>query len=282
MEEERNAEFIHFLRICGRLKDLRRTGWVANDVIAAETVASHMYRMAMGAICLGAGGVDKSKSGIFGSAIDLQRCIKIALVHDLAEAIVGDITPHDGVSEADKEIAERRAILDIRKRLNKVGLAGTEIYQLWDEYEKAQTPEAKFVKDMDKFDMELQAMEYEFENRTENSLKDFYGKKRLWKTNFMASVKATLERQRASNAWAEREDFFVDTPGQWTGQGPLLKSVAENSSANENSGRKSKPTTSQKQSFTKMHILGCTAIGFFAGALFSYAFSSRDTNDQKS
>jgi len=35
------------------------------------------------------------------------RCVKMALVHDIAECIVGDITPHDGVSKTDKHFREQ-------------------------------------------------------------------------------------------------------------------------------------------------------------------------------
>ena len=57
-----------------------------------ETVSGHMYRMAILAMALG--GEDPS--------LDVLRCVKMALVHDIGEAIVGDITPRCGVSEADK------------------------------------------------------------------------------------------------------------------------------------------------------------------------------------
>jgi len=38
--------------------------------------------------------------------VHCTRCIRLALVHDMAESIVGDITPHDGVSDADKHQQE--------------------------------------------------------------------------------------------------------------------------------------------------------------------------------
>ncbi len=49
-----------------------------------------MHRMAVFAFFL-----DKN-------ALDVGKCIKMALVHDMGESIVGDITPHCGVSEQDK------------------------------------------------------------------------------------------------------------------------------------------------------------------------------------
>ena len=58
-----------------------------------ESVAGHMYRMAV----LGL---------LAGDALDKNRCVKMCLVHDLAESIVGDITPHDNVSKEEKHRRE--------------------------------------------------------------------------------------------------------------------------------------------------------------------------------
>ena len=42
--------------------------------------------------------------------IDRDRCIQLCLVHDLAESLVGDITPFDGVSRAEKRTRESSAM----------------------------------------------------------------------------------------------------------------------------------------------------------------------------
>ncbi|RHY81449.1 hypothetical protein DYB26_005926, partial [Aphanomyces astaci] len=120
---------VEFLRICGQLKRLKRTGWVNHHVNGPESVADHMYRMAMCTLLLDGD-----------SSLDKTRCIKMAIVHDLAESFVGDITPHDGVSNEEKHRLE---------------------LELWHEYEDATSDEAKLVKDFDKFEMILQADEYE-------------------------------------------------------------------------------------------------------------------------
>ncbi|KAF0716431.1 Aste57867_2855 [Aphanomyces stellatus] len=140
---------VEFLRICGNLKRLKRTGWVNHKVNQPESVADHMYRMAMCTMLLDGD-----------STLDRTRCIKMAIVHDLAESYVGDITPHDGVSNDDKHRLEKNAIDDICEKLGH-SQAAMEIKELWHEYENASTDEAKMVKDFDKFEMILQADEYE-------------------------------------------------------------------------------------------------------------------------
>ena len=49
----------------------------------------------------------------------------------------------------------------ICKELLENSLQSQEIFSLWQEYENGETMEAKFVKDLDKFEMILQAFEYE-------------------------------------------------------------------------------------------------------------------------
>ena len=72
---------LKFFETVGKLKTLKRTGWVNHDVSMPESVADHMYRMTMLCFML----TDKE--------LDKDRLMKMCLVHDLAEATVGDITP---------------------------------------------------------------------------------------------------------------------------------------------------------------------------------------------
>ncbi|CAN1811570.1 5'-deoxynucleotidase HDDC2 [Linum perenne] len=142
---------IDFLSLCHRLKTTKRAGWVKRDVRDPESIADHMYRMGlMGLILPDIPGIDRDK------------CVKMAIVHDIAEAIVGDITPSDGVPKEEKSRKEAEA-LDHMCKLLGGGSRAKEIEQLWKEYEDNSSPEAKLVKDFDKVEMILQALEYENE-----------------------------------------------------------------------------------------------------------------------
>lgn len=103
--------------------------------------------------------------------IDRDKCIKMAIVHDIAEAIVGDITPSDGVPKAEKSRKEREALEHMCKLLGAESRA-KEMSELWNEYEENSTPEAKIVKDFDKVEMILQALEYE--NEQGRDLEEFF------------------------------------------------------------------------------------------------------------
>ncbi|GMI97566.1 hypothetical protein like AT2G23820 [Hibiscus trionum] len=142
---------IDFLTLCHSLKTTKRAGWVRREVQNPESIADHMYRMGLMALIA---------SDIPG--IDRDKCVKMAIVHDIAEAIVGDITPSDGISKDEKSRREREA-LDHMCKLLGGGSRAKEIAELWMEYEENSSSEAKIVKDFDKVEMILQALEYENE-----------------------------------------------------------------------------------------------------------------------
>ncbi|KAL1221557.1 hypothetical protein V5N11_004133 [Cardamine amara subsp. amara] len=140
---------IDFLSLCTRLKTTPRAGWIKRDVKDPESIADHMYRMGLMALI---------SSDIPG--VNRDKCMKMAIVHDIAEAIVGDITPSCGISKEEKNRRESEALEHMCKLLGG-GERAKEIAELWREYEENSSLEAKVVKDFDKVEMILQALEYE-------------------------------------------------------------------------------------------------------------------------
>ncbi|KAL5179972.1 HD domain-containing protein 2 [Glycine soja] len=138
-----SSSVIDFLTLCHRLKTTKRKGWVNHGIKGAESIADHMYRMAL--MALVSGDVP---------GLDRERCIKIALVHDIAE---GDITPSDGVPKAEKSRMEQEALSKMCELLGG-GIRAEEIKELWAEYENNSSLEANLV------EMILQALEYETEH----------------------------------------------------------------------------------------------------------------------
>ncbi|XP_028858020.1 5'-deoxynucleotidase HDDC2 [Denticeps clupeoides] len=138
---------LQFMKLIGQLKRVARTGWVHREVRQPESVSDHMYRMAMMALTIQDPGINKN------------RCVKMALVHDMAECIVGDIAPTDNISKAEKHRMEKEAMEQLMGLLEE-GLR-KEIYELWEDYEAQSSTEAKLVKELDQLEMILQAHEYE-------------------------------------------------------------------------------------------------------------------------
>lgn len=126
------------------LKDLPRAGWVAKGVKSPESVASHSWGLAWLTLVLCPPNLNRG------------RILEMAALHDLAEVRVGDITPHDGISEEEKFQKENEAMISILEPM----CHREELKSIWDEYEQSATPEAKFLKSMDKLDMALQAQRY--------------------------------------------------------------------------------------------------------------------------
>ncbi|XP_067016331.1 5'-deoxynucleotidase HDDC2-like [Acropora muricata] len=142
------SDLLKFMTLVGKLKSTKRTGWVYRGVSSPESVSDHMYRMAV--LSFFSGGQHD---------INSAHCMKLALVHDMAECIVGDITPFDGVSKEEKHRREKQAMEHLASLVGDD--VGEEFLSLWQEYEAQQTDDAKFVKELDRFEMILQAHEYE-------------------------------------------------------------------------------------------------------------------------
>uniref|UniRef100_A0A3Q3B587 5'-deoxynucleotidase HDDC2 n=1 Tax=Kryptolebias marmoratus TaxID=37003 RepID=A0A3Q3B587_KRYMA len=138
------------------LQRVPRTGWVYRKVKEPESVSDHMYRMAV----------------IRLKVCSVLRCVRLALVHDMAECIVGDIAPSDNVSKAEKHRREEEAMRHLTSLLPE-GLK-QEIFALWEEYEHQSTPEAKLVKQFDLLEMILQAHEYEELEGSPGRLQEFF------------------------------------------------------------------------------------------------------------
>lgn len=142
---ERLNEFIHEV---GQLKRRDRAGWVRRGIENPESVAEHSWRTAVLVLIL----ADR-----FG--IDSTKTVKMALVHDLAEAQVPDFTPFDDISHEEKFRLEENAMKDLCSKLEN----GQELLGLWYKLESGETPEARFVKKLDKLEMMFQTKEYEEE-----------------------------------------------------------------------------------------------------------------------
>jgi putative hydrolase of HD superfamily len=195
---------IDFLTVARGLKTTPRTGWVRQEANPRiESVADHSWRIALMAMVASSSSTTFSTSSDSSSAIayDQNKCIKMALVHDLAEAIVGDITPHCGISDEDKHTRELKAMADLTSKLTSLGggsgVTGQEILDLWKEYEGGTTNEAKLVKDMDKLEMILQALEYENDGENKKSLDGFFDSTRgKWRTSIGEAWGKEIESRR--------------------------------------------------------------------------------------
>lgn len=157
------SEVLKFLHLVHTLKHVPRRGWVIRDVKNPESIAGHMYAMSIMTFLLGND-----------STIDRLKCMQLALVHDLAESIVGDITPEDNVPVDIKHNMEDKAMQQLATYVGDE--VGSQIYNLYKEYEAKETAEAKFVKELDRFDFIFTAAFYEKRDNTPGRFEDFFNK----------------------------------------------------------------------------------------------------------
>lgn len=155
-----------------QLKSVPRTGWVDRGIPAneAESVADHSFFTTLIAWVLAHSD----------DSLDANRVLQLALIHDAAEAIAGDIPPYDPEDIPDDPDA-RRAFFAVRlnrspeNKARKVAIEAKAAEQLmsmlpesiqltwralWEEYERQETSEARLVKQVDKLEAFIQSRIY--------------------------------------------------------------------------------------------------------------------------
>lgn len=131
------------------LKLLPRIGWLQRGVAHAESVADHSFGLAALALVFTAAD----------DAVDRERVLAMALLHDVAEALLGDLpfSARRLIGDAVKRDAERRALVELCAPLP----GGERLIRLWEEYAAGATREARLVKALDRIETLVQALAYE-------------------------------------------------------------------------------------------------------------------------
>lgn len=134
--------YTDFIKEAEGLKSTLRTAWTAEG--RRESTAEHSWRLALfaGVMCREF------------PELDREKVLMMCLVHDLGERYSGDISAALRPDADDKLNQEREDIQRICMFLPKEG-AG-EVYGLWEEYSQGITPEARFVKALDKAETIIQ------------------------------------------------------------------------------------------------------------------------------
>ncbi|KAL4910173.1 hypothetical protein BDW74DRAFT_144572 [Aspergillus multicolor] len=195
--EENSTSPVPFFHLLERLKTTKREGWRRFDINHGESISDHMYRMSM---------MTMLAPPSLAARLDLSRCMKMALVHDMAESLVGDITPVDPVKKEEKARREASVMEYIANTLLR-GVpsgpsAGDGILAVFNEYEANETLEAQFVHDVDKMELLLQMVEYE--RSYEIDLEEFLNvAKRIHLPEIKEWADTVLEERKA--LWKSRQ-----------------------------------------------------------------------------
>lgn len=146
-----------------KLKTILRKGWVVrnacDNVGRYESDAEHTFSMALLAIEI----MNKEKLNL-----DQSKVIKMVLFHELGEIDVGDIIPFDNVPTEEKHNKELACVSRIANACKM-----PEILELWLEFEENKTPEAQFVRKIDKLDAVMQSKIYSETNENDDLYREF-------------------------------------------------------------------------------------------------------------
>lgn len=149
---QKEEKVINFYVLCNRLKNIIRTGWKDWNVQKEriESVAEHIYGTQMLAIAM------KSE---FNYEINIEKVIYMLAIHELGEAIIGDLTMFQ-ISKEEKEKIEHEAVHKILDDL----IDGEKIEELFIEFDEHKTKESLFAYQCDKLECDIQSKIYDEEN----------------------------------------------------------------------------------------------------------------------
>lgn len=186
MRVEAIAGTLAFLKDAERLKDTLRSGRTSSG--RPESTAEHSWRLCLMALVIG------PELG----ELDLAKLLRLCVVHDLGEALSGDVpaihqVPGDGRAARERaDLARLAAPLPSARR--------DDILALYDEYEAAATPEAVAAKGLDKLETLLQHVQGRNANDFDYAFNIDYGRERTDAHPLLAAIRAILDEETLARA----------------------------------------------------------------------------------
>jgi putative hydrolase of HD superfamily len=186
MELSETDRVLEFLRSAEKLKNVTRSAWTSAGT--PESVAEHTWRLCLMALVL------SERVG----PVDVGKLLKMCIVHDLGEAISGDVPAIHQNPAAPKSDAERRDLLLLVQPLPADIRA--EIVALWDEYERAESAEAKIAKALDKLETIMQHNQGKNPADFDYRFNLTYGLEYTGENEVVAAVRAVLDAETEARA----------------------------------------------------------------------------------
>ncbi|MCF2136466.1 MAG: HD family hydrolase [Candidatus Thorarchaeota archaeon] len=186
------------------IKNIPRTGWILAGIVSStpETVAAHSWGTAYIALIIANETITSHEQ------INIERVLGMAIIHDLPEAVTSDL-PHKENNEAWKDLHDAKAKLEdkIIHEIFTHPSRETVVLDLWDEFCKCETIEARIVRSADILDMLLHARTIEEQGVDPTRLEEFFrsGIKRLRALRIEAAI--TLA-QRLMESHSERVNKY--------------------------------------------------------------------------
>jgi putative hydrolase of HD superfamily len=183
MQPDELDAILTFLRSVERLKTVVRSGWTSAG--QQESVAEHTWRLTLMAMVFYGQNSD----------IDGARLLKMCLIHDLGEAVSGDIPAPAQQPDAPKSARERADLVQLISSLP--ASVQEEILSLWDEYEAATSVEARLAKGLDKLETILQHTQGANPPDFDYAFNLAYGRQYTSADPLLAAIRARLDQETA-------------------------------------------------------------------------------------
>jgi putative hydrolase of HD superfamily len=135
---------VDVLDLAENLKTEMRHSWLSNG--RQESVAEHTWMMSVAAVLM---------SPHLQHPVDLGQTLKLIAVHDIAEAITGDIPYFEESARKTTKLADEAEAMEKMQRMLPAA-SGQMLLELWREYEDCETQEAKFARALDKLEVQHQ------------------------------------------------------------------------------------------------------------------------------
>lgn len=178
---------LDFLRGAEALKTAARSGWTTAG--ERESVAEHTWRLTLMALVLAPGFPE----------VDMARVLRLCVVHDLGEAIGGDVpAPEQARRGTSKTDDERRDLLQLVSLLP--AAQRDELLALWEEYEAGTTAEARVAKGLDKLETILQHTQGDNPPDFDYAFNLDYGRRYTDAHPVLAAMRALLDAETARRA----------------------------------------------------------------------------------
>lgn len=180
------SKIVEFIKEIELLKDTTRTAWTTKG--KQESTAEHSWRLALFSLVLGE----------YSPHLDLNRVIRLCLVHDLGELYGGDVSAILEVNPQDKLQEEEEAMQRVTSLLPEN--SRNALLQLWQEYNRGETEEAKFVKALDKMETIIQHNQGDSPADFNYEFNITYGKEQAMHNPVLTSVRALIDKETERKA----------------------------------------------------------------------------------
>lgn len=187
IDKEKYINILKFYYYNHTLKSKLRTGWdkehwnIESENERVEMISDHIT---------GAVGLAFAFGSEFKYEIDINKVLKTLMIHEIGEAIIGDVTPFDNVSPEQKHKIEHMAMKQVLGNLNKCD----ELYQSLLDFDACINPIDKFSHYCDKLEADLQSKVYQekgFHHSLDNQSNNIVMKSRIVQTMITSGLATT-------------------------------------------------------------------------------------------